>query len=299
MGPFNALQVSDFPTEARKVIKRNYIESSKHTILPLTAFRIFHNSNNIFHLSHPSLKMASNPPGECCTRGVLHNGTPTGSVEKIGSIDTYIARPATPSDKAILLFTDIFGLYNNVKLIADAFAKRGYLTIVPDLFNDDAVPPDALEGGKFDLPAWLAKHPTTAIDSIKDIVLKHIKTELKIKRLGSVGYCFGGKYVVRDLKDGVLDVGYIAHPSFVTVEELSAITGPLSIAAAETDTIFTPELRHESEKILAKLGVPYQLNLYGSVTHGFAVRADLSISKVRFAADQAFEQAVTWFDTWL
>jgi hypothetical protein len=40
------------------------------------------------------------------------------------------------------------------------------------------------------------------------------------------------QYVVRNLKDGRLDGGYTAHPSFVTPEELSAITGPLSIAAA-------------------------------------------------------------------
>jgi hypothetical protein len=40
------------------------------------------------------------------------------------------------------------------------------------------------------------------------------------------------QYVVRNLRGGHLDCGYIAHPSFVTVEELSAITEPLSIAAA-------------------------------------------------------------------
>jgi hypothetical protein len=42
------------------------------------------------------------------------------------------------------------------------------------------------------------------------------------------------KYVVRFLKpeEGKVDVGYIAHPGFVELEELSAITGPLSIAAA-------------------------------------------------------------------
>lgn len=40
------------------------------------------------------------------------------------------------------------------------------------------------------------------------------------------------QYVVRNLRDGRLDVGYTAHPSFVTSEELSAIDKPLSIAAA-------------------------------------------------------------------
>ena len=34
------------------------------------------------------------------------------------------------------------------------------------------------------------------------------------------------------MKDGQIDVGFNAHPSFVTHEELGAIQGPLSIAAA-------------------------------------------------------------------
>lgn len=34
------------------------------------------------------------------------------------------------------------------------------------------------------------------------------------------------------MKPGLIDVGYTAHPSFVTHEELGAIDGPLSIAAA-------------------------------------------------------------------
>jgi dienelactone hydrolase len=123
---------------------------------------------------------------------------------------------------------------------------------------------------------------------------------------------------VRNLKEGHLDAGYIAHPSFVTYEELSAIIKPLSIAAAgktshlklliipgeantslEIDNIFTPENRFESEKILADVKVPYQINLYGSVSHGFALRGDLSIKEVKFATDRAFEQAVTWFKHWL
>jgi dienelactone hydrolase len=65
-----------------------------------------------------------------------------------------------------------------------------------------------------------------------------------------------------------VDVGYIAHPSHVTPEELRSIKGPISIAAAENDSIFPAEKRHESEVILKGLGLPYQVNLYGGVKHG-------------------------------
>jgi dienelactone hydrolase len=83
-----------------------------------------------------------------------------------------------------------------------------------------------------------------------------------------VGYCFGAKYVIRHLQVGKIDSGYIAHPSSVTPEELRVIKGPLSIAAAETDAVFPPEKRHESEAILKEIGLPYQVNLYSGVAHG-------------------------------
>lgn len=80
---------------------------------------------------------------------------------------------------------------------------------------------------------------------------------------------------------------------------MAAITGPLSIAAAETDQIFPPEKRHKSEEILKETGHHYQINLYSGVSHGFAVRCDLSDKVQKWSKEQAFNQAVAWFDAHL
>lgn len=83
--------------------------------------------------------------------------------------------------------------------------------------------------------------------------------------------------------------------------ELEAIEGPLSIAAAETDSIFPEEKRHRTEEMLKQLSlgpkkISYQVVLYGGVSHGFGTRADLSDKRQKFAKEQAFIQAVQWFD---
>lgn len=96
-----------------------------------------------------------------------------------------------------------------------------------------------------------------------------------------------------------IDVGYVAHPSFVDEDELAAISGPLSIAAAETDSIFPTEKRHKSEEILIATKQPYQINLFSGVGHGFSVRCDLGVKVQRFAKERAFVQAVDWFDEYL
>jgi len=72
------------------------------------------------------------------------------------------------------------------------------------------------------------------VDPIVEKVVKHLRDEVGVERIGGVGYCFGGKYVVRWLKGNKsgLDAGYVAHPSFVDREEVEGVKGPLSIAAA-------------------------------------------------------------------
>ena len=73
----------------------------------------------------------------------------------------------------------------------------------------------------------------------------------------------------------------------------------MDVAAAETDSIFPTEKRHESEEILKETKQPFQINLYSGVEHGFAVRGDVSQKVQKFAKEAAFYQAVSWFDTWL
>ncbi|KAJ5919004.1 hypothetical protein N7466_009947 [Penicillium verhagenii] len=246
--------------------------------------------------------MASNPPAACCTVGVTHEGVPRGTIQQIDGVETYFSYPESQSTKrAILLCTDVIGhRFINAQLIADQLAANGYFVVMPDLFHGDPVPLNRPAG--FELQAWLNGPPGHLLNRVEPVVqavLKEMKSNLGCERVGGVGYCFGAKYVIRLLQPGQLDVSYVAHPSFVDSEELAAIKGPLSISAAEIDTIFPAPKRRESEDILLKTGQPYQVNLFGGVEHGFAVRGDLSTPAIKFAKESAFLQAVAWFNQYL
>lgn len=65
------------------------------------------------------------------------------------------------------------------------------------------------------------------------------------------------------------------------------------------DFVFVTAKRRECEDILDRLEVPYQMNLFSDVEHGFTVRCDMSKPRQKFAKEQAFNQAVAWFDQYL
>jgi dienelactone hydrolase len=69
--------------------------------------------------------------------------------------------------------------------------------------------------------------------------------------------------------------------------------------AIETDSVFTRQLRHESEEILAKIGQPWQITVFSGVSHGFAVRLKLENRHQYWAKEQAFAHAVAWFVEYL
>ncbi|KAH8694368.1 esterase/lipase [Ilyonectria robusta] len=251
--------------------------------------------------------MASNPIGSCCYQGVKHEGQPYGHVETVGETETYIVEPKSSNGFGLIFLTDIIGhKFVNAQLIADQFAANGYTVLIPDLFHGDPVPLNA-DMATFSLPDWMqgklgAKnipHIAETVDPVVAASLKFLKEKYNPKKVAAVGYCFGAKYVVRGLGSGSFDAGYIAHPAMVSMEELEAIKGPLSIAAAEVDDIFPTNLRHDSEAVLLKTGTPYQLNVYSGVNHGFAVRCDLSDKRQKYAKESAFLLVLQWFNEYL
>ena len=175
---------------------------------------------------------------------------------------------------------------------------------MPDLFAGDSVSLD--RPADFNVMKWANEgrsgkgHGVDQVDPIISKVISHMRSELGVQRLGSVGYCYGAKYVARFLAQGKgIDAGCMAHPSFVDADEIKAVAAPLSIAAAETDEIFPAPKRRETEDILKEMKIPYQVCLYSDVGHGFAVRADMSDKRVKFAKEAAFLQHVQWFDEYV
>ncbi|GKT40510.1 hydrolase tropI [Colletotrichum spaethianum] len=231
---------------------------------------------------------------------IAHTGTPVGEEISYNGLTQYVSKPKGWSARGnktvgVLYLTDVFGIQLAENKL---FARAGYVSVAPDLFNGSPAPNDINLPG-FNTTQFLAQHGPNVTDPIVANSIKYLREKLGVDKIAVTGYCFGGRYSFRVLADGKgADIGFAAHPSLLTDDEINAITGPASVAAAETDSLMPATRRAEIEALLGQTGQPFSIALYGGTSHGFAVRANISDPRQKFGKEEAFFQAVRFFDTW-
>ncbi|TBU40752.1 dienelactone hydrolase endo-1,3,1,4-beta-D-glucanase [Dichomitus squalens] len=241
-----------------------------------------------------------------CFKGVRHEGTPEGKFETIAGVECYTATPTGdyPKDKVVLFFTDVFGipLVNN-KLLVDDFARNGYRTIMPDLFQGDALPEDALSRTDFDRAGWMSRHGPESWEPVVDRVVQALQAE-GVTWIGTTGYCFGAPPVWRLALKGWSKVSVVSHPSRLRVPEdlqeyFEKAKAPLLINSCEVDNAFPQEAQKVADEIFSgKFAPGYERTYWEGCTHGFAVRGDLSNPKIKAGKEGSFEATVKFFNNY-
>ncbi|KAK2459314.1 hypothetical protein APHAL10511_008669 [Amanita phalloides] len=255
-----------------------------------------------------------------CVIGGLLPGEPTG-ITSFQNAYLAAAPSESPSKRAVLLLTDIFGLaYNNPKIIADKLAKDINCDVwVPDYFNGEPIiKPESMAaapptGVKASWQTWLnfillliprlfvyyRNRPTVVYTRLKEFI-HALKREKEYDTIGAVGYCYGGSQAVLIASSGLVNSIVVCHPGSLTVEQIKAINIPASWVLAEEDFLFPEAIRDQAEAIFASRKakseyVDYEFVIYKGTTHGFAGRPDLSHPMVKEAYENAFKQTVDWF----
>jgi len=260
----------------------------------------------------------------CCLSGSVHEGTPTGEIEKIGELQTYVAAPKDGSKaKSIVFIVDIFGWeFKNVRLLADNYAKAGFYAYVPDVHQGDSLPIEFLQSVEpkladreqeglmkkasstaktaTTLPPWLAKHREGVSKPLISSFISAVRAIPGTEKIGAIGFCWGGRYAIL-AAHGEVDAAYACHPSLVAVPgDFDPVIKPLSLAVGTKDSLLDNGTVGKIQDIMAKkTGVPHELRIYEDQIHGFALRSDWSSEKDKKAMDNAEEQGVEWFKKYL
>ncbi|EFQ35745.1 dienelactone hydrolase [Colletotrichum graminicola] len=247
------------------------------------------------------------PADLCCLRGDFHNGEPTGNIIQIEGVDSYVAKPdpKVANGNVLLFFPDAFGLHINSKLMMDAYAACGYLTLGVDYFLGDAVTKytvSPLTDPNFDLAAWSAKHLGPSEEVGREWV-KNVKAKYggdgQVK-FGCVGYCWGARFVLEQLsEEGICAAGAIAHPSFVNESHVQKSKAPVAFSVPATDKLFSNESRARVVEICTEKQQRFNMQIFSHVGHGFASRTRLTDPYELWAKEQHFKGFIEWFDFWL
>jgi dienelactone hydrolase len=120
-------------------------------------------------------------------------------------------------------------------------------------------------------------------------------------KLGSAGFCWGGKYTTLLChEEKMIDVGFTAHPSKMKYpQEWDMVKKPLSIAIGDVDMGINISMVRNIKTLLEKKEhVECEVTIYPGAKHGFAVRANAKDEGQSKSAVEAEKQAVSWFTKW-
>jgi len=232
---------------------------------------------------------------QCCSNPPTLNPTSgSGHVEKLCGLDSYLTG-SSDSKLAIVLLSDIFGYEApNLRKLADKVAAAGFFVVVPDFFYGDPYVP--APDGSFDtLPDWLKGHGTEkGFEDVK-VVIEALKSK-GVSAIGAVGFCWGAKVVVDLAKGDFIQAAVLAHPAFVTVEDIKAVKVPISILGAEFDHLSPPEVVKQFEEVLiTKSEIKSHVKIFPKVSHGWTVRYDVSDEAAVKPAEESHQDMLDWF----
>ncbi|KAI1758610.1 dienelactone hydrolase family protein [Hypoxylon sp. FL1150] len=237
----------------------------------------------------------------CCFTGFEWSGTPSGKIGKLGKADTYIT--GDNPDVVILMVHDALGwTFPNNRLVADHLAREANATVyLPDFFFGEVLDHAALLSGdhsKLDFKGFLARQGRDVREP--DIFAAARELRAAYKKVGAIGYCYGGWAVLRlgakEHDPPLVDAISMGHPSLLVPKDFDEVAVPVQVLAPEHDVVYTPELKAHTLATLPTRGVEFDYHHYPGVEHGAFTRGDEKKPGERKAMVNAKNAAVAWFN---
>ncbi|KAL5337608.1 Alpha/Beta hydrolase protein [Aspergillus crustosus] len=265
-----------------------------------------------------------------CIKGSIHAGLPQGTEEQIHGLTTYITGNRTNPRGIIVMYSDIFGLaLPNNKLIADAYAKGGeWLVYLPDFFPGNPQSTFAKYTGLLaGVPAfllWQRRHREEATEEVCVGFLQRLRRDTpREMKIGIVGFCWGGKYVVRaglernvieiqidgdggNAKVPLVDAVVALHPSHLAIPaDVETLVVPTAFGWGVEDSFVDFKLKaavedvHAGAKQAGRQVPEIEHKEYRPGRHGFAVRGNPDDPLERTCLKDSVTQVLDWFGRWL
>lgn len=217
-----------------------------------------------------------------------------GNMNVIGSISGYLAKPATPGPwPTLLVIQEWWGLDDQTKSIADRFAAEGYLAFAPDLYHGEL----ATLGDGEKAMSLVQKYGPGAPGELEKI-FDALRTQPECSgKIGSVGFCFGGRMSltlgIRRPLDAICTF-YGGGMQTIFDQLRAKLKAPVLGLFGDADVSIPIGTVEEFRKLLSEINVEHEVIVYPNSGHAFFRDSDPSVYKPT-ASQDAWERVKKFF----
>lgn len=210
----------------------------------------------------------------------------------------YLATPGSGSGPGLLLLQEIYGTNDDIRALADDYARAGYVVFAPDIFfwrkgqdvtfayADKELARDAFVeiGGE---PQVVADIPL-ALAAFRE----HLGEEVPVGLIGfGIGAILGFKLVTAGTLD--IDAAVAFFPARLALDQADGVSQPWLFHFPENDAVAVAGLYQDTTAALAD-NDQVEIEFYPGIGHGFAVRGRPEYDPD--AAAQAYDRSVAFLD---
>lgn len=222
-----------------------------------------------------------------------------------GQIPAYRAMPAKPGKHpTMVVIQEIFGVHEHIKDICRRLAKMGYYAIAPELFARQGDVSQMTDIGAI-LSQVVSKVPDRQVFADLDASIAFAKASghADTKRLGTLGFCYGGRMVWLynqhnpRVKAGVAYYGLLSGlKSDIKPQDPIDVAASLKVPTlglyAGSDSFIPDDVVDQMRAELQKSGSGSDIVVFPGLNHGF--NADYRPTYDKAAADYAWKLAGDW-----
>lgn len=170
----------------------------------------------------------------------------------------------------ILVVPDWWGFKDYVKSRARQLAELGYIAMATDMYGDGKLGNDPKEAQALATPFY--KDPSLTKKHI-DAAIEKIRTypQTDERKIGAMGYCFGGFVVLNAAKLGADLKGVVSfHGGLQGVKpDKNLVKAKILVCHGGADEFENPNVA-EFKKEMDSAGVDYTFKIYPGATHAFS-----------------------------
>lgn len=208
-----------------------------------------------------------------------------------GTAPGYLARPANPNGKAVVVIQEWWGLVPEITAVCDRFAAEGFYALSPDLYRGATT--DQPDEAQQKMMALNMEQTEQDLRGAVDFVAGEAGTE----KVGVIGFCLGGGLSVFAAS---LNPKVAACSSFYYVmphkkPDFSHISAPVLMHFGSEDAFISVEKANVLVEEMRAAGVSVTAEFYDDCGHAFFNASDRLGTYNAAAADLAWHRTAELF----